>query len=497
LQEQPLDVRAGIDIIKRRRVMVVAVGAVGLMAGILYWAAHPTMPSATAQVLLPTSTSATAAATGSPSTDTQKVVAISPSVLGPATKSVTPPISESLLRKRVSVAGVGSNVLSITVKSPHPAAAVKLANGVAKQYVAVSPQYFAASLESALQNNQQQEAQDQAKIQELIKDLNQNSTASAAGAYDQGMIQTLANQVAADQATDSITKGQIVTNSPVMLQEASSVNPVSRLAGPEDAVGGLIVGLAIGSIVALWKGRRDRRLRRRDDLARSLGLPVLASLDAERCERAEDWNLLLDTYQPGTVDAWSLRRLLRQLDASDSGAPVGLQIVSYADDETALSVGVQMASFAAGMGISTTLLAGDHYAIETLRAACAISAQAPPPEALLSFVRPDAADSSTPRSHLTITVAAVDQRRPHFEMTGRDLVLIALSAGVATSDDLARLALAAADAGTNLDGIIVVNPDDHDYTTGELPARAFGLSTVPRMSEDPLPSAAVDAQDEP
>jgi capsular polysaccharide biosynthesis protein len=496
LQEQPLDVRAGIDIIKRRRIMVGAVGAIGLMAGILYWAAHPTMPSATAQVLLPTPAATAGAAAGTPNTDTQKVVATSPQVLAKAVGSVNPPIGESLLRKRVKVAGVGTNVLSITVKSPHPADAVKLANGVANGYVLVAPQYFAASLESQLDNQAQQEKGYVAQIENLTKDLKQNGVNSAAGVLDRGEIQGLETQLSYDEGQDTIVKSQIAVNSPEMLQPASAVNPVSRLAGPEDAAGGLIVGLAIGAAIALWKGRRDRRLRRRDDLARSLGLPVLASLDAERCERAEDWNLLLDTYQPGTVDAWSLRRLLHQLDASDSSTPVGLQIVSYADDEAALSVGVQMASFAAGMGISTTLLAGDHYAIETLRAACAISAQSPPPEALLSFVKPDAADPSTPRSHLTITVAALDRRRPHFEMTGRDLVLVALSAGVATSDDLARLALAAADAATTLDGILVVNPDPHDYTTGDLPARAFRLAPAPRLSEDPLPDPIVEAQDD-
>jgi capsular polysaccharide biosynthesis protein len=496
LQEQPLDVRAGIDIIKRRRIMVGVVGAVGLMAGILYWVAHPAMPSATAQVLLPTSVATTAAAAGTPSPDTQKVVATSPSVLGPATKSVTPPISESLLRSRVHVTAVGSNVLSITVKSPHPAVAVKLANGIANAYIAVSPQYFALQLQSTLENNKQQEASNEEQIQALTTDLKQQATGSTAAAIDEGQIQAFETTVSLDQATDATLRGQIAANSPVVLQQATAVNPVSRLAGPEDAAGGLLVGVVVGSAVALWKGRRDRRLRRRDDLARALGLPVLASLDAERCERAEDWNLLLDTYQPGTVDAWSLRRLLHQLEAADSNPPVGVQIVSYAEDEAALSVGVQMASFAAGMGISTTLLAGDHYAIETLRAACAISAQSPPPEALLSFVKPDPTGSSAPESHLTITVIALDRKRPHFEMSGGVLTFMAISAGVATSDDLARLALAAADAGTTLDGIIVVNPDEHDYTAGDLPARTMRVPATSLLPADRFPDPIVEAQDE-
>jgi capsular polysaccharide biosynthesis protein len=497
LQEQPLDVRAGIDIIKRRRIMVGVVGAVGLMAGILYWASHPAMPSATAQVLLPTSAASTAAASaGSPSSATQKAVAMSPPALGPATRSVSPPISESLLQKRVKVTAVGSNVLLVTVKSPHPADAVKLANAVAKGYIAVSPGYFAGGLQTQLADNKAQENAYQTHLDALASDLKLNGTTSAAGVYDLGQMQNLETLLAQDEVADGNLRGQIASNTPELLQAATTVNPVSRLAGPEDAAGGLMIGLAVGSALALWKGRRDRRIRRRDDMARALGLPVLASLDAERCERAEDWNLLLDTYQPGTVDAWSLRRLLRQLEAADSGSPVAVQIVAYAEDEAALSVGVQMASFAAGMGISTTLLAGDHYAIETLRAACAISAQSPPPEALLSFVKPDAADSSKPESHLTLTVLAVDRRRPQFDMSGRVLTFVALSAGVATSDDLARLALAATDAGTTLDGIIVVNADAHDYSTGELPDRALRLPAMPLLSEEPLSDPVAEAQDE-
>ena len=497
MQEQPLDVRAGIDIIKRRRIMVGVIGGIGLIAGIGYWASHPAMPSATAQVLLPTPTAnATAGAGSSPNADAQKLVARTSAVLAPAAAFATHPISEPLLSKRVKVTAVGSsNVLSITVKSPQPADAVDLANGVAKAYIAVSPQYFSEGLQSQLTGDTKQEEADQQRIQDLSADLKLNGTTSAQGVLDQGQIQNLETVIAQDEANDATLKSQIAANTPQLVAPAA-VNPVSRLAGPEDAAGGLLVGLIAGSAAALWKGRRDRRLRRRDDLARALGLPVVASLDAERCERAEDWNLLLDTYQPGTVDAWSLRRLLHQLDPGDSDSPVGLDIVSYAEDEDALSVGVQMASFAASMGISTTLLAGDHDSIENLRAACAISAQSPPPEALLSFVKQDPTDSSTPPSELTITVVAMDRKRPHFEMSGGVLTIVALSAGVATSDDLARLALAATDAGTTLDGIIVVNPDEHDYTAGELPARAVRPPAMPRLPGDSLSDPITEAQDE-
>jgi capsular polysaccharide biosynthesis protein len=498
LQEQPLDVRAGLDIIQRRRVLVGVIGAVGLAAGILYWVANPAMPTATAQVLLPTAASTAAAAAGSPSTATQKAIATSPQVLNQAVKAVSPPIKESLLRSRVKVAAVGSNVLSISVKDPHPADAVKLANGMANGYISVAPQYVAGGVQSELLSNLNQQRNYENEINGLQSQVQAVGLASTQGAYDEIQIQTDRNQIANLLQLDTTLEGQITANTPVMLQTATAVAPVSRLAGPEDAAGGLLIGVLVGSAVALWKGRRDRRLRRRDDLARALGLPVLASLDAERCERAEDWNLLMDTYQPGTVDAWSLRRLLHQLEGSESESPVALRIVSFAEDEAALAVGVQMASFAAGMGISTTLLAGDHDAIETLRAACAISAQSPPREALLRFDKPDAADASKPGSDLAITVVAVDRRRPQFETSGREITLLSISAGVATSDDLARLALAANDASATLHGMIVVNPDPHDYTAGDVPSksRRLPLASAPLPSDEPLSDPPPEVPDD-
>jgi hypothetical protein len=220
-----------------------------------------------------------------------------------------------------------------------------------------------------------------------------------------------------------------------------------------------------------------------------MGLPVLASVTADLCTRAEDWGELIDSYEPGTVDTWSLRRLLRDLDVGESDPPATVRVVSFAQDEIAMAAGVQMAVFAAGIGISTTLLAGDQPAVEPLRAACAFLARADLPERLLNFVEPDPVDSPGGGSDLTVTVVVVDRGRPRFEMTGRDITLLAISAGFATSDDLARMALAAIDAGTILDGIIVVNPDLHDFTTGAVSKRAPRPITLSSSEREDLPFA--------
>ena len=46
--------------------------------------------------------------------------------------------------------------------------------------------------------------------------------------------------------------------------------------------------------------------------------------------------------------------------------------------------------------------------------------------------------------------------------------LLSMSANVVTDEELARLALHANDSGLVLDGVVVVNPDPSDNTTGRL-----------------------------
>ncbi len=55
MHEQPLDVRAGAEMIRRRRGLVIGLGVVGLIAGVAYARMSPAMPSATALVVLPPS----------------------------------------------------------------------------------------------------------------------------------------------------------------------------------------------------------------------------------------------------------------------------------------------------------------------------------------------------------------------------------------------------------------------------------------------------------
>ena len=83
----------------------------------------------------------------------------------------------------------------------------------------------------------------------------------------------------------------------------------SRL--PVIGVLGALLGALVGAIAVLAINRRDRRLRKRDEIADSIGVPVLASIRVVHPSGAAGWTKLLADYEPGAVDAWRLRKALQ------------------------------------------------------------------------------------------------------------------------------------------------------------------------------------------
>ena len=143
---------------------------------------------------------------------------------------------------------------------------------------------------------------------------------------------------------------------------------------------GLLFGTLFGSIGVLALSRRDRRLRRRDDIADAIGLPVLASLAVRHPSDPAGWTRLLEDYQPEAADGWRLRKALRYLELADvisangSADASSLTVLSFASDPKALALGPQLAIFAASFGIPVSLVVGpqqDTRATAALRAACA------------------------------------------------------------------------------------------------------------------------------
>jgi hypothetical protein len=258
-----------------------------------------------------------------------------------------------------------------------------------------------------------------------------------------------------------------------------------------DALAGAVSGVLIGVIIALAIGRNDRRLRERNEIADSIGVPVLASVCADYPSDAPGWLKLLLEYDPGAVDAWQLRRALYELglmgaNPSDPRAGHGssIAVLSLSTDRKALALGPQLAAFAAAAGIPTALVIGpgqDANVAATLHTACAAVAPPKISRYLRVAVSNDAQAGQLPGIVLVVVVAIVDGQAPRVADTMRaTATVLGVSAGAATADQLARIAVSAATDGREIAGILVADPDVADRTTGRVPQVARpGLRAMP------------------
>lgn len=264
---------------------------------------------------------------------------------------------------------------------------------------------------------------------------------------------------------------------------------------------GLVAGVLIGFIVALRKDRGDRRLRTRDEIASSIGLPVLAAVEADEPGDARAWVKLLAEYSPEPVQAWTLRTALTRLRAvgsvagpgngsgngsANGGSRATVAVVSLASDPAAFAIGPQLAVFASTLGIPTALVVCAQSAGETvamLRAAAAAWTPGSANHAMnLRVIAATDADleAPLPKAALTVVVTAADDNAPRVSTAVRaHATVLAVSPRAATAEQLARVAASAADVGGNVVGIVVANPDPDDATTGSAPALGRQTRVLP------------------
>ena len=432
MNQQGLDLRRFTQIVRRYKVLVGVVVALGILGGGAYAVHKPPMLTSTALIALPVSASQQPAAAGGtdPFTATQEVVADSFQVLSGALGDVRPAMSLTELRQNVQVDSPSPDIISVTAQGGKAAAAEANANAVANSYIR-----YVGSSRSAV--------------------------------------------------------GRVHAHLLASASSATGPKPVARI-----AIFALLGGLAailIGVIVALAIGRNDRRLRERDEIAKSIGIPVLASVSVAHPSAAGGWTKLLKEYKPTAVHSWQLRTALHQLGLARTGSGrsgydgngsslydhdsghSSLLVLSLSSDSGALALGPQLAVFAASQGIPTSLVIGpqqDEAATATLRTACA----APMSEESarygnLRVVSYDEGDADMrPDTALVIVVAVVDGRAPAIPDTMRtNATVLGVSAGAATAEQLARAAVVASVDDREVTGILVADPEPSDETTGRIP----------------------------
>jgi capsular polysaccharide biosynthesis protein len=418
MSQRALDFKSSIQAVRRHSRLFGAIIVLGLLLGAAYAALNPPRITSSALVVLPQAAaqSAAAAALGQANTEvqTQVVVAGSAVVLAAALPHISPAVSLQTLESRVQATNPEGSILSITASGDNAAEAEATANAVAESYIAYT-----------------------------------TSTSSAAGSVPAKLLQS------ATSASGS------------KLPERIAIYGLL----------GVIVGIVLGFIVAIATNSGDRRLRDRDSIANSIGVPVLASVPVARPADATSWVKLMDEYEPGVVDAWGLTRLLQQLGVAESKATLSLTVLSLASDSRALALGPQLAAFAAARGVRTALVVGpqqDANVTATLRTACAAPAQwsAGRPKPLRLAASEDGNLDELDAAFIVV-VAVVDDRSPALANSGRTAAtVLGVSSGAATAEQLARAATAAAVSGREVAGIIVADPEPGDQSTGRIPRLA-------------------------
>jgi capsular polysaccharide biosynthesis protein len=352
---------------------------------------------------------------------TQVYIAESDPVLSAALPHVSPPTSLTGLRHEIQVKSETSYVLAVTAKGKTAAEAEQTANAVANSYIAyVSPRY--------------------SPVGHVVAEM--------------------------------LNAATVATGTKIMI------------AALIKAVLGALIGALVAAVVILSIGRKDRRLRERDDIANSIGMPVLASVPVAHPADAAGWTRLLDDYRPRPVDAWQLRAALQQLGMADhvlySGGDGGFSIavLTFSSDPKALALGPQLAVFAASHRIATELVLGPQQepnVAAALRTACAAepSASSKRPDLLRVNVSDNGSIGRQPHGTLTIAVVVVDPDKPKMpDAMHTTATVIGVSAATATAEQLARVAVVAAADGREVSGILVADPEPTDRTSGRLPRHA-------------------------
>jgi hypothetical protein len=366
----------------------------------------------------------------------QILIADSTPVLEGALRDIKPAMSVPALRSRIEVTGLTTNLLSITAQAGTATQAEGMANALADSFVAYV-----------------------------------DSSNAPKGQAPAQVMQHAAN------ATETRLLVRLLTT----------------------AILGALLGALIGSVVVLAIGRSDRRLRQRDLIADAIGVPVLASISIRHPTDAARWSRLLDDYEPSAADAFRLRSVLNDLGLAeitppDNGARSSLSILSFSFDQGALALGPHLAAFAASLGIPTALVIGPRPDTETAdtKTAAALRAAAAPSPRRSGRLRVIPAEGDNldqpPDAVLTVVVAAVDGRTPQLgNLIRTEAMVLAVSAGAATAEQLARMAASAAADNRRVAGILVANPDPADPTTGRLPqlARPTQMYMPTRMAGTP------------
>lgn len=517
MSEQIVDLRSVWAILRRHsRVLAIAAVAGGLAGGGAL-ALLPHEYSSTTLVLFPPPTTGGQAPVPVHSIETQVQIVMSDAVLTRAGRTLDAPIGAAEVADRIAVETPTGEVLTITARGATASEAEQLATAVATadiDYLQVAASGLSSDQRAAMVDRKATLAEsldavrrELAKTTDRLRGKDGTSAAKKADATTLSQLTAREADLALQiDALDGQAASQAATTQPTNVPKVvGAASPAQTQ--PVVVRGTLFVGvgaaaaLLLAAAVVILRGRGEKALRSRDQIADSIGVAVVASLHSRTPRSVAGWVNLLRGYAPGSADAWALHQLLQRFTIeSGTGTQPGparrsraqqegqhqstrLLVLTLEGDQSTLAVGPQIACFAAASGRQTRLVTSSHRheSTDSLRAACSrIGSDEQPRPGLLV----DSLSDALGHGELVVHSIAVSRQRPatHIPRLDDAVTLLAVSSGGASAEDLARVALAADEAGVPLDGIVVANPDPLDRTTGRLlPAQRAVLAPLPSL----------------
>ena len=488
MAEQAIDLRSWMATLRRHGRLLLAATVLGAVGGATLSILAPPQFTSRTEVLLPPLQSDNGQSSGRNSA-TEVKIASSDVVMGPAGRAVSPTVSTREVQKAVDVRASTDDVIEFVARADGAVRAERLAQAVAQSEVAYltkasSSLDEAKAAELAKRRSELEGQLDivNAEVEKTRARIRQELADSAQGRADASAL----TQLVAEQ-TDLVLKVDLVKSEAAggeTSKPARIIEPATPARRPGMVVRtalfgcfGALAALAVAALLIGLMGSRDRRMRQRDEIADAIGGHVVASMRVFPQRSAASWVTMLADYVPSAVDVLALRHMLRELTPEESARdqraggsglvhPTSLTVITMAGDDRAHAVGPQIASFAASAGVRTRLVMGrSHDSAAALFAACT-------PERAGEEIRPGMLLERRGRKQrvdFTVVVVVVDRDQPDLSHVQRTAVtVLGMSAGAATAEELARVAVVADETGRLVSGVVVADPEATDRTTGRM-----------------------------
>ncbi|MGH3217628.1 MAG: polysaccharide biosynthesis tyrosine autokinase [Streptosporangiaceae bacterium] len=341
--------RTYLQILRRRKWWVGLIAVLGLGASLAFALTAHKQYSATAQLLVqPSFDTSGGALLEQPVTQTDVETELQLVTSAPVQQAVRQRLGSTPV---VSASEIGqTNVIAITSTSRVPSEAALIANLYADDFVQYRQTVASRSLASA-------EAQLRSQISSIGQQLSslQGASNSAAASALLNQEAVLKEQLAQTQVSGAVDTGDVALVTPAQTPTSpSSPKPV------EDALLGLIAGLALGLGAAFLRESLDDRLTSKEVAEHAGGGPVLAMTPAVTSWRRHKKPLVVTVADPTSPAAESYRSLRTSLQFARQGQPLrGIVVTSPGVDEGKTSTLANLGVVFAQAGERVVLVSGD------------------------------------------------------------------------------------------------------------------------------------------